>query len=137
MQNIDDFATFIKTYKQLQADNTSLRNKLAERERERDQAESQLEDPTHAKHAAKLKAMREDMNVMRQDKVCWMIHVGELESEALTAKDKVATLVTENSKLKRAVAQLYRSDLSLHEAMEESIRIWKEVQSALMTSSSE
>jgi len=81
--------------------------------------------------------MREDMNVMRQDKVCWMEHVGELESEALTAKDKVATLVAENSKLKRAVAQLYRSNHGLHEAMEESIRISKEVKSALMASSSE
>ncbi|KAI4938735.1 uncharacterized protein J4E92_000016 [Alternaria infectoria] len=125
--NIDDLATFIEAYKQLQTNNTSLRNKLAERKREHDQVKVQLEKAAHAKYAAKFEAMREEMSVMRQDKAGWIESIEDLESEALTAKDKVATLVAEKSKLQRSVVELHGAMAGLYQTIEEGNKRFDEV----------
>ncbi|KAI4609890.1 uncharacterized protein J4E87_010937 [Alternaria ethzedia] len=127
IENIDDLATFIEAYKQLQTNNTSLRNKLAERKREHDQTKVQLEKAAHAKYAAEFEAMREEMSVMRQDKAGWIESIEDLESEALTAKDKVATLVAEKSKLQRSVVELHGAMAGLNQTIEEGNKRFDEV----------
>jgi len=64
---------------------------------------------------------------MRQDKAGWIESIEDLESEALTTKDKIATLGAEKSKLQRSVVELHGAMAGLYQTIEEGNKRFDEV----------
>ncbi|KAI4674898.1 uncharacterized protein J4E84_010339 [Alternaria hordeiaustralica] len=113
---------FAQGYERLQHDNDHLRNELAERTHTHDQAVTQLRKAVEqqgADHAATLKAMDEEMHILRRDKESLREGIEDMKFQITPVNDEVTRLRADNARLRRWLLNSTREVKRLHDKIKD------------------